>query len=95
MSVSGFSAGVAGADIAMLVTPEGGIALQSNMVENNRGRTILEFPTLQGTRLLDSETVLGQTTVYYNDTGVAQDFTLSQRVAAKVAKPLVVKVGVQ
>ena len=67
MSVHGFSAGVMGADVAMLVTPQGGIALQTNMVENGRGSTVLEFPALLGIRLLDSKSVTGQTTVYYND----------------------------
>jgi hypothetical protein len=95
MSVHGFSAGVSGADVGMVVTAQGGIALQSNMLENQRGKTVLEFPTLMGIRLIDPSSVKSLTTVYYNDTGRAQDLTINRRVALQTSKPLVVKVAVQ
>jgi hypothetical protein len=95
MDLPGFRSGVSGADVAMLVTAQGHVALQSNMLQNLRGQTLLDI-RLGESRIIEEGSVSGDTTVYYNDTGERQTFSLRGRVSERNdLDPLSVDVGIQ
>ncbi|MFM8573252.1 MAG: hypothetical protein ACKOAU_16770, partial [Pirellula sp.] len=88
MSANDFRVGVVRANAAMIITPQAGIAIQSNITSTSK--LWLEAKAF-GIDLFDPSEVQGQTNVIYNDTGVAQDLTIARgRVGT-----LSLKVGVE